>query len=317
MTSVDERQRIAAAHREEAAAKNQAARLSILAAAFLIALKTATGILTGSISVWASLLDSAMDIFASVVNFFAVRAASRPADEDHTYGHGKAESLAGLFQALVITASGLFLIREAVRRLREPQTIASEWIGIGTMVVAIIVSLALVARLRAVARKTESPALASDAVHYASDIYTNGSALVALAIVYFTDWQVVDPVISIAISLYILWSAFTVGREAVDILMDRRLPLEIDEQVGEVVSRYRNQGVFGFHDIRTRRSGSLKFIDLHLDVERSLTFQQAHDVSVRVLREIESEIPRSRVSIHTDPADQEAGSRKQEAGSTR
>src|SRR6185369_11050649 len=176
MTSVDAKQRISATHREEAAAKNSAARLSILAAAFLIVIKTITGFLTGSISVWASLLDSAMDIFASVVNFFAVRAAARPADEDHTYGHGKAESLAGLFQALVITASGLFLIREAVRRLREPQTITSEWIGIGTMVVAIIVSLALVARLRAVARKTESPALASDAVHYASDIYTNGSA---------------------------------------------------------------------------------------------------------------------------------------------
>jgi ferrous-iron efflux pump FieF len=310
MTSVNAKQRIATAHAEEAAAKNRAARLSILAAAFLIVLKTFTGILTGSISVWASLLDSAMDIFASVVNFFAVRAAARPADEDHTYGHGKAESLAGLFQALVITASGLFLIREAVRRLREPHAVSSEWIGIGTMVVAIIVSLALVARLRAVARKTDSPALASDAVHYASDIYTNGSALVALAIVYFTGWQVVDPLISIAISLYILWSAFTVGREAVDILMDRRLPLEIDEQVGEIVSRYRSEGVFGFHDIRTRRSGSLKFIDLHLDVERNLTFEQAHEVSVRVLREIESEIPRSRVSIHTDPATQDEASRQ-------
>src|SRR5205085_1287387 len=310
MTGVDAKQRIAAAHRAEAAAKNQAARLSILAAAFLIIIKTITGFLTGSISVWASLLDSAMDIFASVVNFFAVRAASRPADEDHTYGHGKAESLAGLFQALVITASGIYLIYEAIRRIRQPHDITSEWLGIGTMVIAITVSLGLVARLRKVARKTESPALASDAVHYASDIYTNGSALVALVIIYFTGWKIVDPIISIAISLYILWSAFTVGREAIDILMDRRLPLEIDEQVGEIVNRYRDQGVFGFHDIRTRRSGSHKFIDLHLDVERSLTFEQAHAVSVRVLREIESEIPRSRVSIHTDPAEGDAGTRR-------
>lgn len=305
MTSVDAKQRISAVHREEAAAKNSAARLSILAAAFLIIIKTITGFLTGSISVWASLLDSAMDIFASIVNFFAVRAASRPADEDHTYGHGKAESLAGLFQALVITASGAFLIWEAIRRLRQPHDITSEWLGIGTMVIAITVSLGLVARLRGVARKTESPALASDAVHYASDIYTNGSALVALAIIYFTGWKIADPIISIVISLYILWSAFSVGREAIDILMDRRLPLEIDEQVGAIVDRYKDQGVFGFHDIRTRRSGSLKFIDLHLDVDRHLTFEQAHDLTVRVLREIEAEIPRSRVSIHTDPADRE------------
>ncbi|MEN3335376.1 MAG: ferrous-iron efflux pump FieF [Blastocatellia bacterium] len=305
MTSVDAKKRIAATHREEAAAKNSAARLSILAAAFLIIIKTITGFLTGSISVWASLLDSAMDIFASVVNFFAVRAASRPADEDHTYGHGKAESLAGLFQALIITASGIFLIYEAIHRIRQPHEITSEWLGIGTMVIAIIVSLGLVVRLRKVAGKTESPALASDAVHYASDIYTNGSALVALLIIYFTGWKMIDPVISIAISLYILWSAFTVGREAIDILMDRRLPLEIDKQVGEIVSRYKDQGVFGFHDIRTRRSGSLKFIDLHLDVERRLTFEQAHAVTVRVLREIEAQISRSRVSIHTDPADKE------------
>src|SRR5437763_10436179 len=136
MTSVDAKQRIAAAHREEAAAKNKAARLSILAAAFLIIIKTITGFLTGSISVWASLLDSLMDIFASVVNFFAVRAAARPADEDHTYGHGKVESLAGVFQALVISASGVFLIYEAIRRILQPRDISSEWLGIGTMVVA-------------------------------------------------------------------------------------------------------------------------------------------------------------------------------------
>src|SRR5258708_1789489 len=117
MTGAEVEGQIAEAHREEAASKNSAAGLSILAAGFLIAIKTVAGLLTGSISVWASLLDSAVDIFASAVNFFAVRAASRPADEDHTYGHGKVESLAGLFQALVITASGVFLIGEAIGRI--------------------------------------------------------------------------------------------------------------------------------------------------------------------------------------------------------
>lgn len=305
MTSADIKRPIAEIHAEEAAAKNSVARLSILAAGFLIVLKTVSGLLTGSISVWASLLDSLMDIFASIVNFFAVRAAARPADEDHTYGHGKAESLAGLFQALVITISGAFLIREAIRRLREPHEIASEWVGIGTMIIAITISLALVARLRLTARKTDSPALAADAAHYASDITTNGGALVALAIVYFTGWKLVDPLFSIAISLYILWSAFTVAREAVDILMDRRLPLEIDEQVAEIVGRYKDQGVFGFHDIRTRRSGSIKFIDLHLEVDRDLKLDDAHAATVRVLRQIEAEIPRARVSIHTDPVNRE------------
>ena len=286
---------------EEAALKNSVARLSIIAAAFLILIKTGTGWLTGSMAVWASLLDSAMDIFASSINYYAVRAASRPPDDDHAYGHGKAESLAGLFQAAVITLSGLFLIGEAIQRMIHPHPTDSEGIGVATMLVSILVSFALVARLRRVASLTDSPALSADAVHFASDVWTNGGVLLALCLIYFTGWRIVDPVISIAISIYILASALSVGRESVDVLMDRRLPPEVDEQIAEIVSRFRVEGVLGFHDLRTRRSGSQKFIDLHLEVEREQTLEEAHAASVRVLRTIEAEIPRSKVQIHTDP----------------
>lgn len=275
----------------------------MLAAAFLILIKTATGFITGSISVWASLLDSTMDIFASAINYFAVRAASRPADEDHKYGHGKAESLAGLFQSIVIAASGVFLIYESVKRIINQKTTSSEWVGIMTMLVAVCISVALVLRLRRVARQTESPALRADALHYVTDIYTNLGALIALVIVSLNhSWQIVDPIISIVIAFYILWSALTVGRESIDVLMDRRLPLKVDKKIAEVVSRYTDQGVLGFHDLRTRRSGSQKFIDLHLEVQRDMRLEEAHDVTVRVLRAIEAEIPRARVQIHTDPA---------------
>jgi ferrous-iron efflux pump FieF len=285
----------------EEAAKTSAARLSMLTAAFLIILKTATGFLTGSISVWASLLDSTMDIFASTINYFAVRTAARPADDDHAYGHGKAESLAGLFQSIVIAASGIFLIYESIRRIINPQEISSEWIGTMTMIVAVLVSVALVTRLRRVSRETESPALHADALHYVTDIYTNSGALLALVIVGLTPFKIADPVISIGIAFYILWSAVRVARESIDILMDRRLPLNIDEQVAEIVTRYKDEGVLGFHDLKTRRSGSQKFIDIHLEVERNMRLQEAHDVSVSVLRAIEAEIPRARVQIHTDP----------------
>ena len=286
----------------DAAAKSSAARLSMLAAGFLIALKTTTGFITGSISVWASLLDSTMDIFASAINYFAVRASSRPADDDHSYGHGKAESLAGLFQSLVIAVSGLFLVYESIRRIINPNPTASEWVGVLTMIVAVLVSIGLVVKLKRVARDTESPALHADAMHYITDIYSNASALLALVIVAVTPYQIADPIISLAIAFYIIWSAVNVGRESIDVLMDRRLPAEVDEQVAEVVSRYRDQGVLGFHDLRTRRSGSQKFIDMHLEVERDMRLQEAHDVTVRVLRAIEAEIPRARVQIHTDPA---------------
>ncbi len=286
---------------EETAAKQSAARLSIIVAAFLILLKAATGWRTGSISVLASLLDSTMDIFASTLNFFAVRTAARPPDEDHAYGHGKVESLAGLFQAMVILVSGFYLIYEAVRRLIEPQTTESEWIGIAAMIVALIVTSALVTRLRRVARATESVALRSEFVHYASDIYVNASALIALLIVALTGWRQADPLISLVISLYILSFAFGVARESIDVLMDRRLPMDIDHKVALIVHQYADAGVLGFHDLRTRRSGAEKFIEFHLEVDRRKTFEEAHALTVTVLRDIEAEIPRARVQVHTVP----------------
>jgi ferrous-iron efflux pump FieF len=296
------RERAAQSHAEDSAVKTSAARLSIATATVLILIKTVTGFLTGSISVWASLLDSAMDVFASTINLFAVRAAARPPDDDHAYGHGKAESLAGLFQAMVITASGLFLIWEAIHRIIFPHETKSEGLGIVSMLVAVVFSILLVLRLRRAARKTDSPALAADATHYVTDIFTNAAALLSLVVSYLTNWRIADPLFSIAISIYILATAFSVARESVDVLMDKKLPPEVDEQVAEIVNRYKTAGVIGVHDIRTRRSGSFKFIDLHIEIERAQTFEQSHGLAVRIIRDIETEIPRSRVQIHTDPA---------------
>ena len=281
--------------------KTSAARLSIFVAVFLIALKGTTGWLTASISVWASLLDSVLDLFASTLNFIAVRAASRPADEDHAYGHGKAESLTSLFQAIVIGASGIFIVWEAVHRIRVPHQTRSELIGIVSMIVAIAASAWLVRKLRRVACETDSPALSSDALHYMADIYINASVLVALLLTVFTHWSLADPLISLAIALYILKSAFGLARESVSILMDRRLPVDVDDKIAEIVARYNSEGVQGFHDLRTRRSGSQRFVDLHLEVDRNKRFEEAHDLTVKVLRTIEAEIPRTKVHIHTDP----------------
>jgi cation diffusion facilitator family transporter len=281
--------------------KHSAARLSIVVALFLIALKGTSGWLTGSLSVWASLLDSVLDLFASTLNFIAVRAASRPADEDHAYGHGKAESLTSLFQAIVIGASGVFIVWEAVHRIKERHETHFEAIGIVSMTVAIAASAGLVRILRRAARETESPALASDALHYVTDIYINAGVLVALLLTALTGSSVADPLISLAIALYIIKSAFGLAHESINVLMDRKLPLEIDNKVAEIVARYRNEGVYGFHDLRTRRSGSEKFIDFHLEVDRNKRFEEAHDLTVKILRAIETEIPRSKVHVHTDP----------------
>jgi len=287
---------------EEAEMKNSVARLSVVVALFLIALKATSGWLTGSLSVWASLLDSVLDLFASTLNFIAVRAASRPADEDHAYGHGKAESLTSLFQSIVIGTSGIFIVWEAVHRIRERHETHFEAVGIVSMMVAIAASAWLVRKLRRVAKETESPALGSDAVHYVTDIYINGGVLIALLLTAFTGWSVADPLISLVIALYIIKSAFGLAHESINVLMDRRLPVEVDAKVAEIVARYQNEGIKGFHDLRTRRSGSQKFVDLHLEVDRNKPFEEAHDLTVKVLRTMEAEIPRCKVHIHTDPA---------------
>jgi ferrous-iron efflux pump FieF len=286
---------------QETATKNSAARLSIIVAVLMIALKATAGFLTGSISVWASLLDSVLDMFASTLNFIAVRASSRPADEHHTYGHGKAESLTSLFQAIVIGASGVFIIWEAIHRIADPHETRSELIGIGSMTIAIVVSVWLVRKLRRAALETDSPALSSDALHYTADIYINASVLVALLLTWLTGWSLADPLISMGIALYILKAAFELARESIHALMDRKLPVEVDDKVAEIVARYKNDGVYGFHDLRTRRSGSQRFIDLHFEIDRNKSFEESHDLTVKILREIEAEIPRSKVHVHTDP----------------
>ena len=141
----------------------------------------------------------------------------------------------------------------------------------------------------------------ADALHYATDIYINAGVLVALLLTALTGWRLVDPLISLVIALYIIKSAVGLAHESINVLMDRKLPLEIDDKVAEIVARYRNEGVHGFHDLRTRRSGSEKFIDFHLEVDRNKRFEEAHDLTVKILRAIEAEIPRSKVHVHTDP----------------
>lgn len=288
---------------KEAAAKQSAARLSIITAAFLIALKTVTGLLTGSISVWASLLDSVTDIIASIINYLVVRISARPADEDHTYGHEKAESLGALCQALAISISGIYIIWEAVHRLFAPVAPNSAWLGIGSMFFSTAICFALVRRLRRVANETNSPAIRSDAAHYVTDIGTTLSALLALLIVALTGWQLADPIISIGISLFILWSAVGIARHSIDILMDRHIGPDADEQIARIVAQYQSAGVRGFHQLRSRYSGAQRFIDLHLEVDEQKTFREAHALTVAVIRAIEAEMPRVSVHVHTDPVE--------------
>lgn len=296
--SRNERERLATGRRQ-----TRAATVSVLVAISLVLLKTIAGAMTNSLSLFATAVDSLTDIFAAAVNLVAIRAASRPADHEHVYGHGKAEGLAGLFQSLVIGMSGAYLGYESALRLANPEPIRAEVVGIAVMAVSMVATVLLVRYLRRVARETDSIALEADSMHYATDVLANGGVLILLAVVAVTGMPILDPIASLAISAYIVWSAIGVLRNSIDHLMDRALPDDVIEVVAELANRH--EQVLGVHDIRTRVAGSQRFIELHLEMDGQMSLRESHDVAVEVLREVEREVPNSSVFVHVDPVEPE------------
>lgn len=279
--------------------RTRAAAVSVGVAVTLVLLKVVAGTLTNSLSMLASAVDSLTDIFASGVNFFAIRAASRPADREHVYGHGKAEGLAGLFQAVIIGLSGGYLGYQSVLRLIRPQAIESEVLGIVVMAISMAASGLLVRHLRRVARETGSLALEADSLHYATDVIANGSVLLLLAIVKVTGFPILDPIASLGISIYIVWAAVGVLRTSIDHLMDRAVPDDVIGTVRQIALSHGN--VLGVHDIKSRMAGTESFIEMHLEMDGRMSLRDSHDAAVDVLRHVEREVPNSRVFVHVDP----------------
>ncbi len=277
----------------------RATNFAVAAAALMIAAKLGAWLVTDSVSLLSSLADSVMDVLASLINLFAVRHALQPADREHRFGHGKAEPLAGLGQALFITASAIFLIVEAVGRIMEPEPIARAPVGIGVMVFAIIVTTALVAYQRRVVRLTGSTAIRADSLHYASDILMNVGVIAALALAMTVGWGLADPIIAIVIAGVIIHAAVRVGRSAIEQLMDHELPEKDRERIRRIVLEHPE--VLDCHDLRTRRSGLDSFIQVHVEMDRSLTLLRAHEISDDVEARIREAFPHAEVLIHADP----------------
>ena len=277
----------------------RATNFAVAAAALMIVGKLGAWLATDSVSLLSSLADSVMDVLASLINLFAVRQALQPADREHRFGHGKAEPLAGLGQALFITASAIFLIVEAAGRIMEPEPIARAPVGIGVMVFAIVVTTALVTYQRRVVRLTGSTAIRADSLHYAADILMNVGVIAALALAMTAGWALADPIIAIAIAGVIVHAAVRVGWGAIQQLMDHELPEEDRERIRRIVLEHPE--VVDCHDLRTRRSGIDSFIQVHVEMDRSLTLLRAHEISDDVEARIRKAFPHAEVLIHADP----------------
>ncbi len=282
--------------------KSSTATGTVKVATGLLLLKAVTWLVTGSSGVLGSTLDSGLDLLASAIVLWAVLHAERPADADHPWGHGKAEGLAALFQSLFIFASGLGLATSVVRRwLDEEAAVENHWLGIAVMVISTVVTLWWVRRLKQAARDSGSPALEADSAHYASDVLLNLSVVAGLALSTLFDGEAwPDLVVGLGIALLILNTAREVFLSGVENLMDRGLEPSEQAAILGVVTEYAPR-VMGFHELRTRRSGSETFLELHLDLDRDLSFVEAHDLSEEVGHAIEQAVPRSRATVHADP----------------
>ncbi len=267
-------------------------------AGILIAAKLAAWAMTGSVSILASLVDSAMDALASFINLLAVRYSLQPADSEHRFGHGKAEPLAGLAQAAFISGSAVFLVLHALDRLRYPHVLEDIGVGVGIMLFAILMTLGLLAIQHRVVRATGSTAIRADALHYATDLLTNLSIILALFLASL-GWTWVDPLFAIGVALYIFYSAARIGYDAFQLLMDRELPLEVQEEIAAMALA--EPGVRGMHDLRARQSGQTRFVQLHLELDDGMPLIEAHAIADRVEQAIRVALPGTEVIVHEDP----------------
>ena len=275
-----------------------ATRASVVTASILIIAKLAAYWQTGSVSILASLVDSLMDAGASIINLLAVSYALSPPDKEHRFGHGKAESLAGLAQATFIAGSGLFLILESIDRLIKPQPIEAFDVGLGVMIFSVIATLILIGIQRHVINKTNSAAIRADALHYKTDLLTNAAIIAALLLSQF-GWLGIDPLFALAIAAYILYSSWEIGNEAFHDLLDHEISEEKRQQIIQIAKAHPQ--VRGLHDLRTRLSGRTEFIQMHLELDDNLPLIEAHDIADEVEDKIMLAIPTADVVIHLDP----------------
>ena len=287
---------------ERSSLTSRAALASIALALLLIGLKAWAAVETSSMAMLGSLADSGLDLIASLVVLLGVRVAAQPADREHRFGHGKAEALASLVQVILISISAIFIAFRAIERLIGGVQTAHAELGIGVSIVAIVFTFALIAYQRYVVRRTGSVAIATDRLHYASDLMLNGSVIAALVLDQYVGIVGADAVFGILIALWLARSAWQSSSQVLDQLMDREWPDELRQQFLAATKDYPE--LAGLHDLRTRTSGTHHFAQFHVWVPADWTVREAHDRLDRAEEELQKRFPGTEILIHVDPEGQ-------------
>lgn len=277
-----------------------ATKLALIVIIALVALKLVAAAITGGISLIAQAIDSLLDVVAIAITFAAVKAAAKPADKEHPFGHGKMENIAGVGQAVLIFTAGGLIIFAAVRRIITGATLELTEAGIGAMVVSIIASIFLSRHLYKVARAADSIALEANARNIATDVYSAAAVLAGLIAIRFTGLNILDPIIALGVSVLIIKAAYGVLKRSFGPLIDTSLPPAEEDTIRSCIIE---QGylLVDFHDLRTRKAGAQRFVELHLTMPKDASVEEAHQVSDRLEQCIESRLPNTNVTIHIEP----------------
>lgn len=276
--------------------------LSITVASFLAISKLLVALYTGSMAVLSSALDSILDIVASGVNFFALKAAEEPPDKTHPYGHGKFEALAAFVQSLIIIATGLFLLYKSIVNLINKQYLSDINTGIYVMIFSVLMTLALTLSLRYYAKKYDSAIILTDAMHYEIDLLTNSGILITLLFIRYTGFYQIDFIISSIISIYIIYSAFNLAKEVSSDLLDKEMSDGEQSRIKSILSEY-NDSFIDYHKMRTRSSGKTKFVDMHITLCKNMSLNDAHQIADIIEKDLKNKIPELDVIIHIDPCE--------------
>jgi ferrous-iron efflux pump FieF len=266
----------------------------------LVAIKLAAFLATGAVTILASLLDSFVDVGASLIALTSVHMALKPADRGHRFGHGKAEGIGALAQAGFIGGSGVFVVIQAIQRLISPEPIPEIAAGIAVMGVSVALSLLLVAFQTYVIKRTGSLAVDADSVHYRGDLFTNLAVIFSLLVYSRVPVQWLDPLVALGIALYLFWNAGDIGKRCIDLLMDKELPSEERARIHQIVETM--PGIEGHHDLRTRTSGIAKFAEMHIELDPAMSIAEAHKVTDRLEAALKAEMPDLQVTLHQEPA---------------
>jgi ferrous-iron efflux pump FieF len=277
-----------------------ASRASLGIAVSLVALKLAAWVVTGSVALLTSAVDALVDTGASLVTYFGVRYAERPPDTDHRFGHGKGEAVAGFTQAVFLAGAALTLAFQSIDRLIVPERVTSIDLGLWVTVGGLAAAAGLVVMQTWVVKKTGSTAIAADRAHYLTDVAVNGAVLLALGVTKLTGWTRADPAFALAISIYMIWSAYGISQQVLTQLLDRELPAPERQRIKTIVLDC--QGVRDVHDLRTRYAGDRTFVEFHLEVDGDLTVDRGHEIGDLAERAVAELLPGTvEVTAHLEP----------------